>query len=160
MASIRYIQTVTERPDTLASFYKTCFSMQELGRSAEGDVALTDGYYNISLVQPRNGEEVGHHHYGIAIDDIREIEAKLEEFAPDADIQSEPGDLLHGEYRIADTNGITVSLSERGFNVPESTSKLPEIRHVAFMVPNNEEVLQFYRNVFGFRESSRNDQIR
>src|SRR5436309_1358818 len=108
MASIRYIQTVTERPETLAEFYKTYFSMEELGRSSDGDVALTDGFYNISLVKPRDGQEVGHHHYGIAIDDIRELEAKLEEFAPNADIQNEPGDLFHGEYQIADTNGITI----------------------------------------------------
>jgi catechol 2,3-dioxygenase-like lactoylglutathione lyase family enzyme len=160
MACIRYIQTVTERPETLAAFYKTYFSMHELGRSADGDVALTDGFYNVSLVKPRNGEELGHHHYGIAIEDIREVEAKLEEFAPNADIQGEPGDLFHGEYRIADPNGITISLSEHGFHVPDGQRKLPEIRHVAFMVPNNEEVLRFYMNVFGFRESSRNEQIR
>jgi len=160
LAAIRYVATVTEHPDTLAQFYKTYFSMQELGRSADGDIALTDGFYNISLLKPRDGEELGHHHYGVEIDDIHEIEAKLEEFAPNAEIRKEPGDLFHGEYRIFDPNGIAISLSEKHFNVPAGEAKLPQIHHLAFMVPNNEEVLKFYMNVFGFRESSRNDQIR
>ena len=52
-----------------------------------------------------------------------------------------------------DPNGIAVSLSTKQFNVPTEDRDLPEIRHVAMMVPNNEDVLQFYRNVFGFREA-------
>src|SRR2546425_9188672 len=41
-SQIRYLAMVSERPDTLARFYSTYFSMRELDRSDAGDIALTD----------------------------------------------------------------------------------------------------------------------
>ena len=75
-SQIRYLAIVSEHPDTLARFYSTHFAMRELGRSDAGDIALTDGFYNISLLKPRGGaSEPGISHFGITIDDIREVEA-------------------------------------------------------------------------------------
>ena len=77
-SQIRYLAIVSEQPDTLARFYSTYFAMRELGRSDAGDVALTDGFYRISLLKPRDGAaELGISHLGIAIDDIGQIEARL-----------------------------------------------------------------------------------
>jgi len=160
-AHIRYLAIVSERPETLAHFYMTYFSMRELGRSDEGDIALTDGFYNVSLVKPRPGaDEIGISHFGIEIDDVREIEARLEEFAPKSDIQQEEGGLFHGEYRVFDPNGVAVSLSERHFNLPAAERHMPNIRHMAMCVPNNDRVLDYYRNVFGFREPGNSRKLR
>jgi catechol 2,3-dioxygenase-like lactoylglutathione lyase family enzyme len=162
MAShLRYLAVVSERPDTLADFYSTYFSMRELGRSERGDVALTDGFYNLSILKPRRADEQpGFSHFGVEIDDIREVEARLRDFAPGADIRQEEGDLLHGEYRVNDPNGLVVSLSTRHFNVPTTEDKLPSIHHVAMMVPKNDDVLDFYANVFGFRETTTSKKLR
>ncbi|HVA22899.1 MAG TPA: VOC family protein [Chloroflexota bacterium] len=157
---IRYLALGSEQPEKLAQFYTTYFGMRELGRSDGGDVALTDGFYNISIVKPQGGVEPGLNHFGIEIDDIREIEGRLEEFAPHADIQAENGDLFHGEYRVTDPNGLTVSLSTKHFSVPAGSRGLPAIRHVALSTPNNDTVLDFYRNVFGFREPTTSLAIR
>ncbi len=156
-AQVRYISIVTERPEVLASFYQTHLAMKELGTGEHGDISLTDGFYNLTLLKQRPGLEedgrLGLNHVGIAVDDIREVEARLEEFAPNADIRQESGDLHHGEYRVFDPNGIAVSLSTRAFHVPErGPVGLPSIHHVAYSVPKNQEVLDFFRNVFGFRE--------
>ena len=70
-SQIRYLAIVSEQPDTLARFYSTYFAMRELGRSDAGDVALTDGFYNISILKPRDGAaELGISHLGITIDNI------------------------------------------------------------------------------------------
>src|SRR5712692_9449434 len=91
MAShLRYLAVVSERPDTLADFYSTYFSMQQIGRSERGDVALTDGFYNLSILKPgRADEQPGFSHFGVEIDDIHEVEARLRDFAPRADIRQE-----------------------------------------------------------------------
>jgi hypothetical protein len=82
-SQIRYLAIVSERPETLAEFYSTYFAMRELGRSDSGDIALTDGFYNISILKPRDGAaELGISHLGVTIEDIREIEARLRDFAP------------------------------------------------------------------------------
>ena len=151
---ISYLQIVSENPDRLAQFYLTHFGFAELGRSDDGDVAVSDGFYNLSLLKRRAGaEETGRQRFGIAIEDIRDIEGRLEEFAPEADLQPDKGDLFHGEYRMVDPHGTVVSLSTKHFNTGNSGRQFPTIRHFAMCVPNNDEVLDFYINVFGFVES-------
>jgi catechol 2,3-dioxygenase-like lactoylglutathione lyase family enzyme len=135
--------------------------MRELGRSPEGHVSLTDGFYNLTLLKRRDeSQELGLARVGIAVDDLRELEGRLEEYAPDVEIEEEPGDLHHGEYRVADPSGIAVSISTRNFHVPDGAVGLPRIRHIAYSVPNNEEMLNFYVNVFGFREAETSRKIR
>jgi catechol 2,3-dioxygenase-like lactoylglutathione lyase family enzyme len=159
-AQIRYLAIVSEQPERLAQFYTRYFKLRELGRSDAGDVALTDGFYNVSLLKPRPGaEQVGTSHFGIEIDDVREIEGRVEEFAPNADLEGEPGGLFHGEYRVRDPYGQVVSLSTHRFHAPTTERGFPSIRHMAMCVPNNDEVLDFYVNVFGFRENTTSQRL-
>src|ERR1041385_6444798 len=100
-----YMAIITERPQVLADYYATRFQMWELGHSDEGDVSITDGFMNVSLLKQRPGVEgasgrPGLSHFGMAIDDIREVEANLEEYFPHTEITMENGDLHHGEYRV------------------------------------------------------------
>src|SRR5438034_2528424 len=98
-SQIRYLAIVSERPENLARFYSTYFSMRELGRSDAGDIAITDGFYNISILKRRDAaSELGISHFGVTVEDISEIEARLKEFAPKADISQEQGGLFHGDY--------------------------------------------------------------
>src|SRR5215467_10726747 len=116
---IRYLAMVSERPDALARFYSTYFGMRELGRSDAGDIALTDGFYNISVLKPRNGAaEPGISHFGITIQDIGAVERSLKDFAPNTEIRQEEGGLFHGDYRVSDPSGQTVSLSTHEFHTP------------------------------------------
>ncbi len=160
-SKIRYLAIVSERPEALAQFYSTHFAMRELGRSATGDVALTDGFYNISVLKQRDGAAaLGISHFGIAIDDIGEIETRLKKFFPKSEISREEGGQFHGDYRVNDPYGQVVSLSTHRFQTPIAERTFPCIRHMAMCVPNNDEVLDFYVNVFGFRESTTSKKIR
>ena len=161
MNQIRYLAIVSERPDVLARFYSTYFGMRELGRSEAGDFALTDGFYNVSILKPRDSAaELGISHFGIAIDDIGEIEARLKHFATKTELRQEEGGLCRGEYRVTDPYGQVVSLSTQQFHTPNLERTSPSIRHIAVCVHNNDEVLDFYVNVFGFRESTTSKRIR
>jgi catechol 2,3-dioxygenase-like lactoylglutathione lyase family enzyme len=160
-SQIRYLAIVSEHPEVLAQFYSRYFSLRELGRSDTGDVALTDGFYNISLLKPRDGaSELGISHLGIAIDNIEDIEARIKRFAPRTEIREEQGGLFHGDYRVSDPYGQVVSLSTHQFHTPSVERAFPCIRHIATCVHNNDAVLDFYVNVFGFRESTTSRRIR
>lgn len=160
-SQIRYLAIVSEHPEMLAHFYSTYFGMRELGRSAAGDVALTDGFYNISLLKPGKGaSELGISHLGIAIDDVSQVETRLRDFAPKAEIREEAGGMFHGDYSVTDPYGQVVALSTHQFHTPRVERDFPCIRHIAVCVPNNDEVLDFYVNVFGFRESTTSKKIR
>jgi catechol 2,3-dioxygenase-like lactoylglutathione lyase family enzyme len=160
-SQIRYLAIVSEHPEVLARFYSSYFLMRELGRSEAGDIALTDGFYNISVLKSRNGgSEIGISHFGITIDDIGEVKARLRDFSAKTEIREEPGDLFYGDYRVTDPYGQVVSLSTHQFHTPRLERTFPCIRHIAMCVPNNDEVLDFYVNVFGFRESTTSKRIR
>jgi catechol 2,3-dioxygenase-like lactoylglutathione lyase family enzyme len=61
---------------------------------------------------------------------------------------------------VTDPYGQVVSLSTQQFHAPKVERTFPCIRHIAVCVPNNDEVLDFYVNVFGFRESTTSKKIR
>ena len=159
-AHFGYMAVVTEQPQALADFYARFFATSELGRSAEGDISITDGWVNISLLKQRSGVEgasgrPGLSHFGMAIDNIHEIEANLEEYFPNAEITQESGDLHHGQYRVYGPNGLPYSLSTTNFGVEGTPRRIPRIRHLATSFPKwMDDESDFMTKVFGFREVS------
>jgi catechol 2,3-dioxygenase-like lactoylglutathione lyase family enzyme len=164
MPIIRYVAIVSRDPERLAEFYSSTFQMDELGRSTEGDVALTDGHFNLSVLKARpslgpDSEPLGLHHLGFAVESIEEIAERLRGYSG-GELLPEPGDLFHGEYRMIDPYGLPVSLSTRDFGVPSPRRRFPGIHHVTYSVPDPERGLQFYCEVFGLRELTSSHQRR
>ena len=159
-AHFGYMAIVSEQPNALAEFYAKYFDMWELGRSDAGDVSITDGFLNVSILKQRPGVEgaggrPGLSHFGLSVSDIHEVEANLEDLMPNADIQAENGDLHHGEYRVVGPNGLPVSLSTKNFGVSGTPRRVPRIRHMATCFPHlNDDQAEFLTKVFGFREVS------
>ena len=50
MATISYIAVLCANPAALAAFYTGYFGFEEMGRSAEGDISLTDGAPDAQLI--------------------------------------------------------------------------------------------------------------
>src|SRR5579864_894831 len=159
-AHFGYMAVISNQPQTLADYYARYFDMWELGRSDEGDIAITDSFLNVSILKQRPALEgasgrPGLSHFGIAVADLRAVEANLKAFAPNIDIQNDRGDLHHGEYRVVGPNGLPVSLSTRNFGVSGRPRRVPRIRHMAVCFPTfNDDQAAFLVNVFGFREVS------
>lgn len=157
MAEIRYIAALSDDPDRIARFYGNHFGLTELGRSNEGDVSLTDGHYNFSVLkmrselkEPRN--EIGLHHIGLQVGSITEVRDRYLRFNPRGTIVPEPDDLHHGEIRLYDPEMNPVTLSEAPFGVPKDDRRYPRIAHVAFDAMLPENVMTFYCEVLGLRE--------
>ena len=80
---IKHIALHTEDPVATAEWYKTCFGLDELRRSPDGDgVWLTDGYIYFAILKmgtedaPNLGEGPstvkGVHHIGFYVDDLED----------------------------------------------------------------------------------------
>src|SRR5712691_10656348 len=50
MAKIKHIALTTHDPDKAAAFYKEAFGLEEIRRSPNGAVFLTDGYINLAIL--------------------------------------------------------------------------------------------------------------
>ena len=158
MAILRYVAYLTESPEKLVDFYHRFLGTEELGRSAEGDISITDGFYNLTFfkLRPSLGEmdmNAGLHHIGLEVDDLEATKARFMNFNPRGMIIQEPNDIHHGEIRIHDPECRPVSLSTKGFGVPANKEKaFPRVRHIAYNALDPEVMLQFYAQVLGLRE--------
>ena len=158
MATLRYVAYLAEDPVRLADFYHRFLGTEELGRSADGDVSITDGFYNLTFFKrrPDLGEmrmELGLHHIGVEVDDLELVKGKFLALNPRGMILQEPGDIHHGEIRLHDPECFPVSVSTKGFGVPAGKQKpFPRVRHIAYNALDPEMMLRFFTQVFGFRE--------
>ncbi len=154
---LRYLAYLSEDPDMMADFYARHLELEELGRSNEGDVSLTDGFYNITFLKARIelGEPdntIGLHHVGLQVDDIDKVITKYLDRSPRGEVIEEPGGLHFGEKRIYDPECRAVSLSMGGFGLDGEERRLPRLAHIAFNAMDPTNVLEFYSELFGFRE--------
>jgi catechol 2,3-dioxygenase-like lactoylglutathione lyase family enzyme len=155
---IRYLAFLSDDPGALADFYARHFALDELGRSNEGDVSLTDGFYNITFLRRRPDlnelhTETGLHHVGIQVDDIGEVTRQYLRSQPDGVIVGERGGLHFGERRFFDPECSPVTISTGSFGAPEKRDRRqPHIAHIAFNALIPQRILEFYGSVFGFRE--------
>jgi catechol 2,3-dioxygenase-like lactoylglutathione lyase family enzyme len=153
-ATIRYLAIVSQDPERLAHFYTSAFGMRELGRSSAGDVSVTDGAYNLSLLAHRpKGGPTGLRQIGIAVTDRATLAERLQRCAPHLALEPDEGGLHHGEYCVADPNGFAIAVSTRGFGLNGGPSLLPAIRHAAMCEPRGDVVAEFYENVFGLEKA-------
>lgn len=154
---IAYLAILSHKPDKLAQFYTDHLGFSEIGRSAAGDVTITEGGFNVTIFLHRHelnelSMEIGHHHIGIAVDSIAEIEERYRKFNPRGTFRREAGDLRHGDARIYDPECHPVSISEHNFGLPAPIAGLPRIAHIAFGALDPSALCNFYSEVFGFRE--------
>ncbi|MFQ6029585.1 MAG: VOC family protein [Dehalococcoidia bacterium] len=88
MAKIRHIALTTANPSAVAEFYKEAFDMQEIRRSENGAVFLSDGYINLAILNHKTEKDAdvgpngpnynGIHHIGFQVDTLEEAAEKLE----------------------------------------------------------------------------------
>lgn len=164
MPRIRYIAMMANEPEKLADFYKLYLLMKEIAHSPEGDISLTDSFYNVTIFRNRDGvdeaPEPGLHHLGFQVESLKEAEARYKSLYPSGKISKEQGGPNRGALRIYDNDGRAVSLSEEPFGVTGSEQRFPRIRHVAFATPNPTKTLEFYSNVLGMKELPTSHEFR
>src|SRR5919108_6576611 len=101
MAILRYVAFISENPAKLADFYCNFLGTEEIGRSPEGDVSVTDGFYNLTFFRKRPvlGEmrtEPGLHHIGLEVSDLEEVKGRFLALNPRGLILQESDDVHHG----------------------------------------------------------------
>ncbi len=87
MAKIRHIALTTANPSKVAEFYKQAFDMEEVRRSDNGAVFLSDGYINLAILNHKTEKDAdvgpngpnydGIHHIGFLVDDLDAATEKL-----------------------------------------------------------------------------------
>jgi catechol 2,3-dioxygenase-like lactoylglutathione lyase family enzyme len=157
MARFRYLAAISKDPSALGKFYVEEIGLQELGQSPEGDVSLTDGYFNFTLFRQRPDlievrKNLGLHHLGVEVDSIEETVARYRQLIPSGVVLREPDTIQYGGVRIFDPECNPISLSETGFGIAKESRGLPRIGHIAVHMLQPQRAEDFYVALFGMRE--------
>ena len=134
MAKIRHIALTTANPSEVAEFYKKAFEMEEVRRSDNGAVFLSDGYINLAILNHKttekdadvgtNGDNYnGIHHIGFLVDDLDSACDKLDG-ANGTSISSRegldttmatPGSPRNFEMKWSGPDGVVIDISHTGW---------------------------------------------
>ena len=132
MAKIRHIAITTANPGKVAEFYKEAFEMEEIRRSDNGAVFLTDGYINLAILNHKTEKDAdvgpdgpnynGIHHFGFLVDDLDSAIQKLDDVngkrlnrREGLDTAMAPAGPLNVEMKWAGPDGVVIDISESGW---------------------------------------------
>jgi len=118
MAKIRHLAIKTKSPERLAAFYEEVFGMKRIRSEKSGAIYMSDGYLTLALLRNR-GEATpsGINHFGFQVDDIKDIEGKLQKF--EEPLTERPGNRPYAEYRAMDPDGNLFDVSAHGYEEAE-----------------------------------------
>jgi catechol 2,3-dioxygenase-like lactoylglutathione lyase family enzyme len=156
MAKIKHLAIICRDPDQVKEYYCRWFGFDELNRTPDGSVYLTDGYLNVGLLQKDSevagdNADFGLHHIGFHVESIQEIKKRLKEYSPSIQLERRPKNDPYSEWRIRDAETLAIDLSERGYGI-YGEKRIPGIRHIATGGSDPEKGLQFYEKIFAMRE--------
>jgi catechol 2,3-dioxygenase-like lactoylglutathione lyase family enzyme len=162
MSRLNYLAIMCDEPKTLREWYQRWFGFEEVTRTREGTIYITDGHFNMGLL--KRGSAVGEddyprglHHLGFQIESIVDVERALEDFDPSIRIERRPPEDPYAQYRIRDPEGVILDLSETGYGV-DGEPWTPGIRHLAMFNRDVPRKDGFYREVLGMRDATRTDE--
>ena len=135
MARIKHIALTTSDPSKVAAFYKEVFGMQEIRRSENGQVFLTDGDLNVAILNfktpededpgPNGGYYAGIHHIGFHVENLEEHAERLDKAGGKRLTRSATpgtGGLFGGgmgqgnaEVKFSGPDGVVLDMSESGW---------------------------------------------
>ena len=162
MSELNYLAIMCDDPSQMRDWYQRWFGFEELNRTQDGTIYLTDGHFNVALLKRGSApgeahQERGLHHFGFQVDSILEVERNLEDFDPSIRIERRPKEDPYAEFRIHDPEGIIVDLSEKGYGVA-GEPRVPGIRHVATCNRDIPRKFSFYTQVLGMNDAKRTEE--
>lgn len=133
MARIKHIALTTQNPEKVATFYKEAFGLQEIRRSSNGAVFLSDGYINLAILNWKTEKDAdvgangpnysGIHHFGFQVEDLDEACEKLEGAQArqltqkdGLDTMMAPGSHRNFEMKWVGPDGVVVDISHTGWD--------------------------------------------
>ena len=132
MSRIKHIALTTKDPGKTAAFYKEAFGLQEIRRSPNGAVFLTDGYINVAILNFKTEKDAdvgahgpnfsGIHHFGFEVEDLDEAATRLEhaqgerlEERAGLDTEMAAGGHRNFEMKWAGPDGVVIDISHTGW---------------------------------------------
>ena len=122
MAKLRHLALLTHQPEKLADFYKKVFELEEVFRTKNGSVHLSDGEVNLAILNandPKDPDDLKHmgmYHFGFHVDDQETVARRIQEIYPQGAPKRRPNGTSYAETRGADPDGNIFDISTWGWS--------------------------------------------
>jgi catechol 2,3-dioxygenase-like lactoylglutathione lyase family enzyme len=168
---IKHIAIITDDCHRLARFYQVAFGLSaELSeegkhfRSAHRAVALTDGYVGLNFNFRNPGRPASLDHFGIEVEDVELVFARLREKYPSVEYIRRPGGRAFAGISAHDAAGNVFDLSNEQMENRASVYKESSngshprsVHHLMLRAIDPAAIADFYRAVFEFEQLPSND---
>jgi predicted enzyme related to lactoylglutathione lyase len=153
---LNHLAITSDNYTRLGMFYRAVFGLQASGDTARemGAISVGDGYVGMTLIPRRGGRKAGLDHFGIEVEDLDKVRAKMAKKYPDIEIVKRPGNRPFASYSAHDPAGNYFDLSQPGHeNRAEVYSKETwqqdnSFSHFAIRAREAERLANFYVDVF------------
>lgn len=161
-AKLNHLAIVTDNYARLSMFYRSVFGMKVSGDTDRESLAISvgDGYVGMTLIPRPPGRFAGLDHFGIEVEDMEEVRARLVSNYADIEVLKRPGNRPFASFSTHDPAGNYFDLSQIGHEnraeVYEEESWLQprRISHFALRAREPEQLADFYRDVFGLKQAN------
>ena len=158
-AKIRHLAIRTQKVTTLKDVYMGLFGMQESDDHRSPNAPnISDGYLGLNILPRGAGRQAGLDHFGIEVEDIELVEARLMERYPSVKMLRRPSNRPFAGISTHDPTGQIFDLSwagmdhKKGVYTDEIREQDRRIKHFALHTVDPITVATFYREVFELQE--------
>lgn len=157
---IRHLAIVSQNYALLGKFYEAVFGMQS-GEDARADsaVSLSDGYVGLNVNPRTPGRQAGLDHFGLQVDDVEAIAARLRDDWPNVHLLKRPSNRPFAGISMHDPAGNVFDLSQEGMEnrrgVYAEAPAEPHPRRISHFMLRTVDVptlARFYTEVFGLAQ--------
>jgi len=167
-AQINHMAIISPHYPTLEKFYQAVFGLKPSARSRPGSAATTgDGYVGLNLIPRRDGYVGGIDHFGMVVDDVEPVLARMQKKHRSANIVKRPSARPFAAYSGHDPDGNVFDLAQKRQDTrkevyaeiaAEAWAQDRYFNKFAIRTPNAERCAEFYADVFELQPVNRNGE--
>jgi predicted enzyme related to lactoylglutathione lyase len=159
VAKINHLAITTENYTRAAKFYELAFGMKSSPKwESLSAIAVSDGYVGLNFNSRSAARSARLDHFGIEIGDVEAVLERMREKYPKVQWLQRPASRPFAGITTHDPDGNTFDISKRdraGVYAEKTELHPRHVSHFALRTLNHRETSEFYRDLFGLQERSK-----
>jgi predicted enzyme related to lactoylglutathione lyase len=167
-AKLNHVALISDNYASQSVFYRALFDLKSASTSRHeaSAMAMGDGYVGMQIIPRRPGRLAGFDHFGVQVDDVDTVRARVAKKWPKIDIVERPSNRPFAALGITDPAGTYFDLSQKGLKNRGQVYEKPSweqdriFSHFALRALEPEMLAEFYSEVFELSSTKVDDTYR
>jgi catechol 2,3-dioxygenase-like lactoylglutathione lyase family enzyme len=158
-AKIKHLAIISDNYTLLSRFYEALFGMRtSKSPRPESAVAIGDGYVGMNIIPQKLGRQAGLEHFGLEVEDVEKIGARLREKYPAVQLIKRPTNRPFAGISTHDPEGYVFDLSQQDMTnraevyVDGEWKQDRYVSHFVLRALNPANLAKFYREIYELQE--------